>query len=59
MQELTARYLAELDDNPAALELRALAADRDRLTLVYSARDEHHHRATVLAEQLQASPTGQ
>ena len=52
MTEFTSRYTAELDANPAATELRALAADHDRITLVYSAHDERHNQAVVLAAYL-------
>lgn len=52
MAEFTARYAAERDTNPAATELRALAAVHDRITLVYSARDELHNQAVVLAAYL-------
>jgi len=52
MAEFTARYTAELDANPAATELRTLAADHDRITLVYSAKDERHNQAVVLADYL-------
>jgi uncharacterized protein YeaO (DUF488 family) len=52
MTEFTARYTAELDTNPAATELRALVASHERITLVYSARDERHNHAAVLADYL-------
>ncbi|NMM15605.1 MAG: DUF488 domain-containing protein [Cellulomonas sp.] len=55
MAEFTDRYAAELDANPAATELRGLAADRDRITLVYSAHDELHNQAVVLAAYLMGS----
>ena len=47
------RYLAELADNPAALQLRDLA-DRGGLTLLYAAKDEAHNHAIVLADHLAA-----
>ena len=50
--EFTSRYIAELDTNPATTELRALAADHDRVTLVYSAHDELRNQAVVLAAYL-------
>ncbi|PVU83754.1 hypothetical protein DDP54_12985 [Cellulomonas sp. WB94] len=52
MAEFTVRYTAELDASPAAAELRGLAADHDRITLVYSAHDERHNQAVVLAAYL-------
>ena len=52
MAEFTARYTRELDANPAATELRTLTAHHARVTLVYSARDERHNQAAVLAAYL-------
>jgi len=52
MAEFTARYTAELDANPAAAQLRTLAAGHDRTTLVYSAHDELNNQAVVLAAYL-------
>lgn len=47
------RYRAELAENSAVGELRALMKD-GRVTLLYSARDAEHNQAVVLAEYLQA-----
>ena len=58
MAEFTARYRAELDANPAAAELRGLATDHDRITLVYSAHDERHNQAVVLAAYLAGTVAG-
>jgi uncharacterized protein YeaO (DUF488 family) len=50
--EFRRRYAAELAANPDPLsELRSMAR-KGRLTLVYSARDEHHNQAVVLREYL-------
>jgi uncharacterized protein YeaO (DUF488 family) len=49
--EFQKRYRAELKDNPALSELRA-HAHRGHVTLVYSARDELHNDAVVLAHVL-------
>lgn len=49
--EFRSRYRDELADNPALETLRALARKGD-VTLVYSARDEAHNQAVVLAELL-------
>jgi uncharacterized protein YeaO (DUF488 family) len=46
------RYLAELSDNAALTQLRDLAEKRKRVTLLYSARDEEHNQAVVLADLL-------
>ena len=49
-----ARYLAELraSDQKASLREVARYAKRRRVTLVYSAADEHHNQAVVLREVL-------
>jgi uncharacterized protein YeaO (DUF488 family) len=46
------RYLGELSENEAVTQLRQLAETTKHLTLVYSARDEEHNQAVVLAEYL-------
>ncbi|HEY9236684.1 MULTISPECIES: DUF488 domain-containing protein [Phenylobacterium] len=50
--EFRVRYGAELDGNAAFAELRGLA--RGPTTLLYSAKDEAHNQAVVLAERLKA-----
>lgn len=50
-EEFRSRYLRELRSNPAAAALRDVAA-AGPVTLVYSARDEVHNQAVVLAEFL-------
>ncbi len=51
-EEFRRRYRAELATHPDLLnELRRLAGG-SRVTLVYSARDEHHNDAIVLREVL-------
>ena len=46
------RYRAELKANPEAVsKLRALGK-RGKITLLYSARDEEHNQAVVLAEYI-------
>jgi len=47
--EFRKRYRAELKDNPAVETLREMAR-KGTVTLVYSARDEQHNQAVVLAE---------
>jgi DNA-3-methyladenine glycosylase len=49
-EEFATKYRAELDDNPAAQELRDVVAAHDTVTLVYSAKDEEHNQAVVLAD---------
>jgi uncharacterized protein YeaO (DUF488 family) len=51
-EEFRRRYRSELSARPDLLnELRAMARNGP-LTLVYSARDEHHNDAVVLREML-------
>ena len=51
-QEFRRRYRAELSSNAALLnELRAMAK-KERLTLVYAARDELHNEAVMLRDVL-------
>ena len=50
--EFRKRYRAELADNPAVPELRALIADHDPVTLLYSARNETEKQAVELREFL-------
>lgn len=49
--EFCRRYEAELAQNPAVDELRAIAA-KGPVTLVYGARDEVHNQAVVLRDYL-------
>ncbi|GAA1059778.1 DUF488 domain-containing protein [Agromyces bracchium] len=50
--EFAARYRAELDGNPAAQALLALAGERERVTLLYGARDAVRNHAAVLRDWL-------
>jgi uncharacterized protein YeaO (DUF488 family) len=50
--EFELRYRAELDDNSAVDELRALIAQHDPVTLLYGARDARLNQAVVLADYL-------
>ena len=49
------RYLAELSESLALAELRNLVKTQARVTLLYSARDEAHNQAVVLAGYLKKS----
>ncbi len=49
------RYRLELADNPALDTLKTLARAKDRLTLLYAARDTQHNQAVVLRELLAAA----
>jgi DNA-3-methyladenine glycosylase len=57
--DFRAAYLAELDDNPALAELRDLAENHPRVTLLYAARDTQRNHAVVLAEALGEPPGAQ
>jgi uncharacterized protein YeaO (DUF488 family) len=46
--EFAARYRDELDENPAAEALLATGRARERVTLLFGARDEQVNHATVL-----------
>jgi uncharacterized protein YeaO (DUF488 family) len=46
--EFQERYRAELAGNPALDELRAMARQRKRVTLLFAARDVEHNNAIVL-----------
>jgi uncharacterized protein YeaO (DUF488 family) len=50
--EFTARYVAELDSNPATEPLREIVATKETVTLLYGARDELINQAAVLADYL-------
>ncbi len=49
--EFLKRYFRELDSSGAADELRKLAK-RERVTLVYGAKDEEHNQAVALLKYL-------
>jgi DNA-3-methyladenine glycosylase len=51
-EEFATKYRAELNDNAAAQELQDVVAAHDIVTLVYSAKDEEHNQAVVLADYL-------
>lgn len=50
--EFRKRYRAELDDNGEAVDQLLEIARHDPVTLLYSARDEEHNQAVVLADYL-------
>ena len=55
--EFAARYRAELDTNPEAVNrLRGLIADHPRVTLLYGAKDNEHNNAVVLRDYLRDQP---
>lgn len=50
--EFSKRYRAELKNNPAVKELRALTREHKTITLVYGAHDTEHNQAMVLQTYL-------
>jgi len=52
--EFVRRYRAELADNPAVGTLRDILSRQERVTLLYSARDEDENQAVVLRDHLAA-----
>ncbi len=50
--EFRRRYLAELADNPVAVERCLAWCRRGPVTLLYSARDRAHNQALVLCDHL-------
>ena len=50
--EFADRYAAELDKKPELVEELEALATNGRVTLLYSARDEHHNQAVVLESYL-------
>ena len=51
-KEFKKRYREELKDNEAWDDLQALAKAKNKITLVYGAKDEEHNQAVVLEELL-------
>jgi uncharacterized protein YeaO (DUF488 family) len=50
--DFSARYVSELDTNPAAVELEQLGQRNPTVTLLYGARDPKINHAIVLADYL-------
>ena len=50
--EFAERYRAELAENPAVPQLRAVVADHPVVTLLYGAKDPVHNQAAVLRDLL-------
>lgn len=46
------RYFAELDAQPEAIDRLRERADRERVTLLFSARDTEHNQAVALKDYL-------
>ncbi|AFK60960.1 hypothetical protein TKWG_01460 [Advenella kashmirensis WT001] len=52
--EFTKRYCAELDKEPEAVQQLVDKSRQQRVTLLYSAKDEQHNNANVLRDYLLA-----
>ncbi|WP_111735746.1 DUF488 domain-containing protein [Roseovarius amoyensis] len=52
-EEFRNAYIAELDQNPEAVDRLCDMARKDPVTLVYGAKDEAHNNAVVLKEYLE------
>lgn len=50
--EFSEKYIAELDANPVTAQLLDELRRHDTVTLLYSAKDEEHNNAIVLARYL-------
>lgn len=53
-EEFRARYIRELDGNPAVSELASICKEHDMVTLLYAAKDPEHNQAVVLRDYLAA-----
>jgi uncharacterized protein YeaO (DUF488 family) len=51
--EFKRRYLAELHDNAALGELRAMRSHKNKLTLIFAAKDVEHNNAVALRDALE------
>jgi uncharacterized protein YeaO (DUF488 family) len=58
-EEFKTRYFAELDANPQAVKKLLEAADKPRLTLLFSARDVEYNQAVALKEYLLSKAEGE
>jgi uncharacterized protein YeaO (DUF488 family) len=56
--EFRARYLTELQQNPAAAELRDRAREAKTITLLFAAKDAARNNAIVLREFLEGGAAG-
>lgn len=52
-QEFKQRYRAELEDSPDAWQPLLEVAEKEHVTLIYSARDTEHNNALVLKDFLE------
>lgn len=55
-EEFKQHYFAELDQNPEAVEKLLAEAEKGRVTLLYSAKDEKDNQAVALREYLLKIP---
>lgn len=57
-EEFERRYARELDENPEAWKQIADAAKKQKVTLIYGARDTEHNNAVALAAYLRLARGG-
>lgn len=50
--EFTKKYRQELQTNQAFAELKSIVAKQNKVTLIYSAKDEQHNQAVVIQRLL-------
>ncbi len=53
MEEFAAKYVAELDENPAVEKLREILFQNAQVTLVFAAKDLYVNHARVLKEYME------
>src|SRR5580693_2268295 len=49
-EQFKAKYLLELDQNPAVEDLRGIITKHEKVTLLYAINDEMHNHAQILKE---------
>ncbi|WP_034577995.1 DUF488 domain-containing protein [Carnimonas nigrificans] len=52
-QEFKAKYRAELEANPTAIQELSRYLDQGKVTLLYGAKDEQHNQAVVIKEYME------
>lgn len=52
-EQFKSKYFEELDERPEAWEPIRAAAQRHKVTLLYSSRDEEHNNAVALKQYLE------
>ncbi|MCM1319070.1 MAG: DUF488 family protein [Muribaculaceae bacterium] len=52
--QFQARYIDELNDNPAFTQFKELLKDKPHITLLYSSHDTTHNNAIIVAKALKS-----